>query len=301
MIELRRRQEYFMSIIGWKYYNHAALPTCAPHEVPDLSVIKNGEVWRSECLGGKALLARWTTDWDCGHKTNFWYIIKDTPFDISLLKKKRRYEINKGKKYFRVAEIDPLDYTQEIYAVQCAAYESYPKKYRPNITLAQVKNDLASWKSSITKVYGAFDLETEILRGYIVLRKTHDKHISFSMLRVMPKYEANGVNAALISYMLEDHQDFLASGGYICDGARNILHETNFQDYLEKYFGFRKAYCRLHVLYNLKIRVLVSMLYPFRKILKAFDGISLFHKINGFLFMESILRKDQSAADVVNK
>ena len=56
--------------------------------------------------GGIPLLARWTSDWDCGYETEWWYCIKDTPFDISTLKSKRRYEINKGNKNFEVREIN---------------------------------------------------------------------------------------------------------------------------------------------------------------------------------------------------
>lgn len=33
-------------IKGWKYYNHALISTCAPHELPDLSAIKDGSVWK---------------------------------------------------------------------------------------------------------------------------------------------------------------------------------------------------------------------------------------------------------------
>ncbi len=33
-------------IKGWKYYNHALISTCAPHELPDLSPIKDGSVWK---------------------------------------------------------------------------------------------------------------------------------------------------------------------------------------------------------------------------------------------------------------
>ena len=29
----------------WKYYNHAAIPTTAPHEEVDLSPINNGSIW----------------------------------------------------------------------------------------------------------------------------------------------------------------------------------------------------------------------------------------------------------------
>ena len=37
-------------IEGWRYYNHAAIPTCAPDETPDISPIENGLVWAN--LGG---------------------------------------------------------------------------------------------------------------------------------------------------------------------------------------------------------------------------------------------------------
>lgn len=50
-------------------------------------------------MDGKPYLARWTSSFDCGHETNWWYVIKDTPFDINELKKKRRYEIRKGNNY----------------------------------------------------------------------------------------------------------------------------------------------------------------------------------------------------------
>lgn len=31
----------------WKYYNHALIPTCAPHETPDFSVIEDGSAWKN--------------------------------------------------------------------------------------------------------------------------------------------------------------------------------------------------------------------------------------------------------------
>lgn len=46
----------------------------------------------------------------------------------------------------------------------------------------------------------------------------------------------------MVARILEDNNDRLNKGFYINDGARSIRHETAFQDYLEKYFGFRKAY-----------------------------------------------------------
>lgn len=30
-----------MSIDGWRYYNHALIPTCAPHETPNIEALKD--------------------------------------------------------------------------------------------------------------------------------------------------------------------------------------------------------------------------------------------------------------------
>lgn len=40
-----------MKVKGWKYYNHAAVPTTSPHEKVDTSAIENGQVWK---IGGGA-------------------------------------------------------------------------------------------------------------------------------------------------------------------------------------------------------------------------------------------------------
>ena len=118
-----------INIDGWTYYNHAAIPSTAPHVPVNMGPLENGSIWKIK--GGTPLLARWSTDWDCGCETDFWYVIKDNP----------------------------------------------------------------------------------------------------------------------------------------CDGARSFRHQTIFQDYLEKYFGFRKAYCRLHIKYKWYINIAVKLLYPLHGLL----------------------------------
>jgi hypothetical protein len=107
-----------------------------------------------------------------------------------------------------------------------------------------------------------------------------------------PTYESRGINAAIVNQILEDFSNELREGYYICDGSRNVQHITAFQDYLEKYFGFRKAFCRLNIVYNPKIRWLIKLIYPFRGVLARFDSIHRIHQINGVLKMEEICRKD---------
>ena len=56
-----------MQIDGWKYYNHAAIPTNPPHIEPNTQSIKDGSIWK---INGSPLLARWTTEFDCETQTN---------------------------------------------------------------------------------------------------------------------------------------------------------------------------------------------------------------------------------------
>lgn len=233
-------------------------------------------------------MAMWTSDYDCGHESDFWYVVKDSPFNISQLKSKRRYEITRGNKYFTVREFDPAEFGEQIYSILVETLKTY-KGIKASADREEILRSVKSWHSSYYKVYGAFFRENGELAGYTLLRK-NDNCISIPVHKTKPQYEKYQASAALLNKMLQDHSDFLASGGYICDGSRNIQHKTNFHDYLAKYFQFRRAYCQLHIIYHPRIKWLVKLLYPFRKILRRFDGITIIHNINGVLLMEEISR-----------
>lgn len=278
-------------MMNWRYYNHAAVPTTAPHENPDVNPIENGSIWALK--EGTPLLARWTTDFDCGYETNWWYVIKDTPYDISALKAKRRYEINKGIKNFDIKAINPANYAEELCNVQIAAYSAYPEKYRPSVNRTEFISSVLHWDSFVC--IGAFDRETGVLCGYSLLSKERETYVDFKVMRTNPECEKNGINAALVEGILRYFDTFLTNGGYICDGARSINHETAFQDYLEKYFGFRKAYCKLHIAYNPKLKWAIRLIYPIRRLLMKMDGIGVLHSINAVLRMEEICRSEERA------
>lgn len=275
---------------GWKYYNHAVIPATAPHEDPDITPILNGKIWKA--FGKQTpLLARWTTDFDCGYETNWWYIVKDAPFDISALKSKCRYTVNKGIKYFEVRLIDPKEFKEELYRVQVAAFSAYPKKYRPKVDKEKFIKSLDDWNSYT--VFGAFFRETGELVGYNIITNINENWLDFTVQKTNPEYEKWQLNAALVEKIMMYYADFLGNGGIICDGSRNINHETAFQDYLEKYFGFRKAYCNLHITYNPRLKWIIRLIYPVRRLLLRMDGIGLIHAINSVLKMEEICRNEE--------
>lgn len=237
--------------------------------------------------GGVSLLARWTSDFDCGKETNWWYVIADKPFNLQAIKAKRRYEINKGLNNFDVRKFNPAEYTEDLYEVQVEAFSAYPEKYRPTVDHDSFVENVSRWKEE--NVYGAFHKETGKLCGYSFITQNAN-FINFNVLKTIPSFERMGINAALVYQLVDDHSEFLKNGGYICDGERSINHETAFQDYLEKYFNFRKAYCTLNIAYNPKIKWLVNFLYLFRKCLLKLDNINKIHLINAVLKMENIVR-----------
>lgn len=162
----------------WYYYNHALLPTCAPHETPDLTALDNLSPFIE--AGQNPLFARWTSDYDQTQSQEWYYVIKDTPFDLSALKAKRRYEITKGMRNFTCLKIDAKEHSDELLFVMLEAYKTYPKKYRPNLNIAQMKQSIAQWEN----VYGAFDAQKNLCA--FVRLTYHEKYVGLTNLKAIP-------------------------------------------------------------------------------------------------------------------
>lgn len=215
-----------------------------------------------------AMFARWTSDFDCGYSTEWWHCIKDTPFDLQKISAKHRYVIKQGLKNFEVLLIDnPQEYAEDIFKVDGAAFSVYPIAYRPILDRERHLEYIRTWKGKYV-VFGAFSRETNELCGYArLLEKEH--RIIFEQQKTIPSMEKLQVNAALVYAVVMHYNDRLSPDFYIVDGERNIKHETNFFQYLIKYFEFRLAYCKLNIEYNKRIKLIINLLYPFR------DGIKL--------------------------
>lgn len=252
-----------MNIKGWQNYNHTVIPKCYPHEDVDISPISNGMIFK---MSPSTLFARYTTDFDCGYETDFWACILDKPLNLSDLKAKRRYEINKANKFFYFGKLSENN-IDEMYSVFVESLEGYQAKITP-ISKAEFKKQ---WEQQFqlenVLMLGVFERDTNMLCGYAHCID-HGKYIPISSMKTRVSKEKNGVNFALVYGICTYYERNLSRGSYLCDGWRNILHDTQFQDWLEKYFQFRKAFCILHVVYRKPISILIHILYPFRKILR---------------------------------
>ena len=266
----------------WKYYNHAVLPKTAPHEIAELAPIHDGSIFRAE---KKALLARWTSDFDCGTETAWWWVIKDAPYIYEELSPSAKKHIRQALGKCTVRKIDPLPEKDALWRVYRSAYMRYQcaDNFLPKeaffASLDEMK-DLDFWA-----VYLA---ESSDMIGWMTCRE-HEDYAEMVTAKYdvehLNKRPSDAVHHTVCAY-------YLGTLGkkYLCAGERNINHITHSQEYKINTFGFRKAYCKLHIRYRGWIKMAVWFLYPFRRIFERFSGNPMAHKIKTILKMEEIAR-----------
>lgn len=98
--------------------------------------------------------------------------------------------------------------------------------------------------------YGAFDKEFGKMQGFLIIHRRDDNVINLTQQKTVPASEKQNVNFALIDFVLNKFNTELAAKQLIfSNGQRNIRHDTQFNEWLCKYFGFRRAYAHLHIVF----------------------------------------------------
>lgn len=252
----------------WEYYNHALVPTLPPHIDPDTSWMKDSTKWKEYAGGKMPLFARWVSDFDCSEETQWWCIIKDTPFDIMSLKSNRRSLITRGLKRVDVKVIVPADYADQMANILIKEWKYYDDSYEEgNDRREQTEEFKKLTRENLgnSEYLGAFLKDTDTMIGYAIYN-LFDDWIEYSVVKTDPEYLNTQVNAALAYFGVER---YMRPGiKYIHGGWRTMIHESNYQEYLLKNFGFRKAYCKLHIQYRPLMQIAVNVLYPLRGMIK---------------------------------
>lgn len=273
----------------WVYYNHAVIPSIEPKQNIDVKPLKDGSIWN---FGGhKPLLARYTTDFDCGCITEWYYTIKDTNYDLTILPSKKKYNINKGRKCFAIKLIKPTDFSHELAEVCEDAFKGYSDIYNIKFSLSDCIDEIESGKWDKSFVFAAFSNQNNKLCGFYRVG-VKGKAIELIQLKVIREYEKLRINYALVDGVLTYFSEQLKSGYYITNGCRNLYHKTGFNELLCENFGFRKAYCNLHIVYRPIVNIGIQIMYLFRRYINSISNKSPFlYKISAILEMERIARK----------
>lgn len=267
----------------WRRYKGALIPLSAPQESVNISVIN-----RRLLITEKILFARWTSEFDCKYKTEWYYCLADQFIDISMLKAKRRYEINKGLKNFNCQLIDVVKNIDDIYNITVTACSQYGVGNTITYDKQTFKKFFSNKNMKDIVCVGAYSKDSNKLCGYAILH-IGDRNVDLYSQKALPEFERKGINAAIV-YFCSYYTFRILKKEYLIDGERSIVHQTNFQDYLEKYFGFRKAYCKLNILYNPFLEIIIKIIYPFRRAFKYFSKIEIMYLVYCLLKQEEIRR-----------
>lgn len=234
------------------------------------------------------VFASYITDFDCMEGTQWWFTIKDTEYDLADLPAKKRYEVTKAHKFCYSEKINPVEYIDSLFECYKQSFEGYAEVERPRSVereaFVNYIHELA--KDGKHQFYACHFKEDDTLIGFLIIER-RGKFIGLKQQKTIPAYEKYNCNASLIDCMLSEWNAKLKNHEVIVsNGSRNIRHQTNFNAYLEKYFGFRKAYAKLKIVYRFPFGIVVFLLKPFMKLFEK-TGNPFLYNIYCVLKMDS--------------
>lgn len=242
----------------WRLMHGSILPYSLPHRGIVLSV---GQA-RRLVAGHGAFLIRWETAFDTHSDGAWWHLIKDTPPDLASLSPKTRNQVKRGLRLSRIERCDRELIIEKGYAVYEAAYERY-ETFEPMFSPGAFRAAVLRMPEDI-EFWGAFDGAGALVGfGENIV---DDGACFYSTMWFTPEALKNYASYAMIHRM---NCHYLQERGFrfVSDGARSISHDTGIHQFLERKFGFRRAYCRLNVVYAPLVGPAVAAAYPFRRFL----------------------------------
>jgi hypothetical protein len=191
-------------------------------------------------------MARYTTDFDCGFETPWYYVICDVPIDLKRLNRTGRYSINYGLKYFYIQKIsNNMQNIRELYRV----YKKASERYTNFASISDsdfVKHTITSFENNV--YYGAYLKRNDLLCGYVSI-KEQDNIANFNTIKLDQDYFKLKLSYVLL-FSVTDIYLRQKKFKYIHNGERSVRHDTEMQDFLIKWLGFRKAYANLYMEYK---------------------------------------------------
>jgi len=210
-------------------------------------------------------LGGWVIHWGYGfvERPTEWYaVICDKFQDLAGTPSKHRSEIRRGLGNCEVRLVDCEYFGRNAYDV----YASAARRYRGRTPALRgeeaFRRDLANTAAFEDIIHHWVALHKGQVIAYAVACVYGKIQATYTQVKLHPDY----VKAyPVYALMYEMNRHYLAEQGfgYAFDGYRCTGHDTNFQEFLMKKFGFRKAFSRLYMMYRRDVGLLVKATYPF--------------------------------------
>lgn len=264
---------------GFYLYRNAWRFEGAPHREPKLE----NKQWRSLLKQG-GLLVRNTYDFDRKEESSFWYIINDRFQELEGFSSNERNKIRRSEKVLNFKRISVDLLKQEGWNILKATYSDYAVSDRA-MNESIFLEYISSCEKQAFDYWGVFDHERLI--GFCTVWLWLPDSCEYGLIGILPKYKHNNTYPYYgLFYNMNTY--YLGEKGfrYVTDGARSITEHSHIQDFLIQNFNFRKAYCQLAVQYRWWMKIMVKMLYPFRKIITL-------PRVKAILNMEAMQRGEK--------
>lgn len=262
---------------NWRKYNGALIPKTPPHIEVDTTNIE--KIIKRE----NVFFARWTSNFDQTEPSDFWYVICDEKLDLSDYSRNTRNQIRRGLRNCEVLKINKQTVSNE-------GFNSYASAFSKYNTHLEAKSE-EEFRAEIEMLSDEWEFwgiyNNSIMIGYSQNKVIGD-YCDYSTIKFHPNY-LNLYPSYALFYTMNQYYLNENSFRYVNDGARSISHQTNIQSFLIQKFKFRKAYCKLNIIYSLRIKLLLSVIYPMRFLISLLK-FGPFIKINILINQEKIRR-----------
>jgi hypothetical protein len=261
----------------YKTYNRGLIFSGAPHKEICLDKNKAFKLMKDF----HALYCRNVFNFDSSEETSFWFVIKDHFDGMDELKSKVRNQVRRSLNTFEVKPISKEYMLQFGYNVYLSSFERYRDISSSPMTIERWNNYVEN-QGDEYEYWGAINRDSEELIAYSenLIQSDACKYVA---LKVNPSYLKNYPFYGLL-YKMNEYYLIERKMKYVSDGARSITNHSNIQSFLSK-FGFRRAYCDLNVTYVWWLRIIISLLYPFRNIIRN-------TKVKNMLVLEAFNRNE---------
>jgi hypothetical protein len=232
-----------------------------PYFAPDTAFKANNLLIKREIKRNKCFLLRYISHFDNPEYSKFWYIIKDEFVPIEEFSKNTRNQVKKGLKNSEVKKVSLDFFRSNCYEIYASSIKNYGQS-----PISKYEFENANYENEERDFWVVFSKQTNVPIAYSSNKVTETScnytyikyHIDFQNL-----YPSYALHYEMDRYYLENKKV-----NYVNVGARSLLHETGIQDFLIKKFKYRRAYCKLNIVYSPFFSFMVKLIYPFRGLIK---------------------------------
>lgn len=232
------------------------------------------------------LMVRNIYDFDCEEETSFWFVIKDKIEDISELPFSARRNIRRALRFYNIKKISLKEFSEIAFPIITSAQQSYKIKCRV-INKNEFDEMIRNYEKESDKEFWVVERKDNGEPVAISINRIKNDSCEYDDMKCKPEalndrtYPYYGLIFTMNKHYLEEKKM-----KYINDGSRSLTEHSNIQEFLMHNFGFRKAYCKLHIFYKWWFFVVIKALFPLRNHIKI-------RNIKAILKMEEYSRNSQ--------